>query len=82
MGFYGQGYSVSRFLVETGGRPRLLAYLRDGETLGWDAATRLHYGIADVAELDRAWRSWHQVLASRETAETPSIVQAGFIAQP
>ncbi|GAC1342957.1 MAG: hypothetical protein NVSMB14_07370 [Isosphaeraceae bacterium] len=77
MGFYGQGYSVSRFLVEFGGRPRLLAYLRDGETLGWDAATRVHYGIADVAELDRAWRSWHQVLASRDSADGRMIVQTG-----
>ena len=29
----------------------------------WDAATRNHYRLADVRELDRAWRSWHKVAA-------------------
>ncbi|QDV37816.1 gluzincin family metallopeptidase [Tautonia plasticadhaerens] len=61
MGFYGQGYSVSRFLVEMGGRPRFLAFLRDGMAGGWDAATKAHYGFSNAKELDRAWRSWHSV---------------------
>ena len=26
MSFYGQGYSISRFLIEMGGRPRFLAF--------------------------------------------------------
>jgi hypothetical protein len=61
MGFYGQGYSISRFLVEMGGRPRFLKFVKDGTRAGWDTATRTHYGLADVRELDRAWRSWHKV---------------------
>ena len=40
MGFYGQGYSISRFLIEMGGRPRFLRFVRDGTQAGWDAATR------------------------------------------
>lgn len=66
MAFYGQGYSISRFLIEIGGRPRFLNFVRDGLQTGWDPATRTHYGLADVRELDRAWRSWHKV-ASRTT---------------
>ncbi len=54
MGFYGQGYSVSRFLVEMGGRPRFLAFVRDGLRGQWDAAAKTHYGLTDVRELDRA----------------------------
>src|SRR6185437_1171993 len=42
MGFYGQGYSISRFLVEMGGRPRFLQFVRDGLRAGWDVATRTH----------------------------------------
>ncbi len=61
MGFYGQGYSISRFLIEMGGRPRFLRFVRDGLKDGWDAATRIHYQLANVRELDRAWRSWHRV---------------------
>jgi hypothetical protein len=62
MSFYGQGYSISRFLIEMGGRPRFLRFVRDGMKEGWDAATRTHYQLADVRELDRAWRSWHRVV--------------------
>jgi hypothetical protein len=61
MSFYGQGYSISRFLIEMGGRPRFLRFVRDGLSSGWDSATLNHYGLADVRELDRAWRSWHRV---------------------
>ncbi len=61
MSFYGQGYSIARFLIEIGGRPRFLHFVRDGLKSGWDSATLNHYGLADVRELDRAWRSWHRV---------------------
>ena len=75
MGFYGQGYSVSRFLIEAGGRPRFLRFVRDGSgSAGWDAAARAHYGLADVQELDRAWRSWHQVAVAARPADTPLVV--------
>jgi hypothetical protein len=70
MGFYGQGYSVSRFLVQMGGRPRFLQFVRDGMSKGWDVAAKGHYGLDDVRELDRAWRAWHkvstEVVASRD----------------
>ena len=74
MGFYGQGYSVSRFLIQMGGRPRFLRFVRDGEHSGWDAAARAHYGLADVQELDRAWRSWHQLLTAARPAPGPLVV--------
>jgi hypothetical protein len=69
MGFYGQGYSISRFLIEMGGRPRFLKFVKDGVESGWDIATRTHYGLADVRELDRAWRSWHKVAANEAPAD-------------
>jgi hypothetical protein len=72
MGFYGQGYSISRFLIEMGGRPRFLKFVREGLHSGWDAATRTHYGLADVRELDRAWHSWHKV-AARVGDESPAL---------
>jgi hypothetical protein len=61
MNFYGQGYYVSRFMIEMGGRPRFLQFIRDGMKNGWDSATREHYRLANLRELDRAWRSWHSV---------------------
>jgi hypothetical protein len=72
MSFYGQGYSISRFLIEMGGRPRFLHFVREGSQTGWDAATRNHYGIAGVHELDRAWRAWHKVLAQSPAPPQPT----------
>jgi hypothetical protein len=68
MAFYGQGYSISRFLVEMGGRPEFLAFVRDGLKSGWDHATRAHYHLPNVRELDRAWRSWHRVAITADRA--------------
>ncbi len=64
MGFYGQGYSISRFLIEIGGRPRFLQFVRDARQEDWDAATRAHYSLSDVRELERAWLAWFKVGAS------------------
>ena len=80
MSFYGQGYSISRFLIEMGGRPRFLRFVRDGLKEGWDPATRTHYQLPNVRELDLAWRSWHQVTlqARRDTpAEDVGVVAFG-----
>jgi hypothetical protein len=76
MGFYGQGYSVSRFLIEIGGRPRFLEFVRDGMTQGWDTATRSHYQLSDVRELDRAWRSWHRIVSRGGLAARTEDVMA------
>ena len=76
MGFYGQGYSVSRFLIDLGGRPRFLGFVREGLRGNWDASARAHYGLADVRELDRAWRSWHKVVVAREMARDNLVVRA------
>jgi hypothetical protein len=61
MSFYGQGYSISRFLIEMGGRPRFLKFVKDGLEINWDTSTKVHYNLPNVRELDRAWRSWHRV---------------------
>jgi hypothetical protein len=74
MGFYGQGYSVSRFLVEMGGRPRFLQFVKDGSRLGWDSAAKSHYGLSNCRELDRAWRSWHKVVMESRPTPGPSVV--------
>jgi hypothetical protein len=76
LSFYGQGYSISRFLIEIGGKPRFLHFVRDGLKSGWDSATLNHYGLADVRELDRAWRSWHRVTL---TASVPDRDEEDFV---
>ncbi len=80
LGFYGQGYSTSRFLVEMGGKPRFLKFISDGGKMGWDQATQMHYGLADVRELDRAWRAWHTVVAEYRL-KTETLAASEPIAQ-
>ena len=82
MGFYGQGYSISRFLIEMGGRPRFLQFVRDGLKDGWDPATRNHYQLANVRELDRAWRSWHRVVLQAEQAPASADITVSINAKP
>jgi hypothetical protein len=72
MSFYGQGYSVSRFLVQMGGRPRFLRFIRDGQSDGWDTAIRAHYQLENLRELDRAWKSWHRVATQARTESEPA----------
>ncbi len=76
MGFYGQGYSVSRFLVEIGGRPRFLQFIKDGMKRDWDNAARDHYGLANCQELDRAWRSWHTIVSATPVRSDTDVVRA------
>lgn len=73
LGFYGQGYSAARFMVEMGGKPRFLRFITDGNKLGWDESTRRHYGLADVRELDRAWRAWHSVVAENRLRNDSAV---------
>lgn len=56
---YAQGFSVSRFLIEQGGRRKFVDFV--GETLNgsqWTAAVRRHYGYESLTELQETWLSW------------------------
>lgn len=55
--FYVRGASLTAFLVSAG-RTRFLEFVSAGMQDGWDAAVRVHYGFADVSELEAAWLDW------------------------
>ena len=58
---YAQGYSLARYLVSHGGRRRFVDYLETGMEGGdWDLATREHYGLSNLSQLQLAWNSWVQ----------------------
>ena len=59
MPLYAQGYTLSEFLIQQGGRQKFLDFLADG--MGndqWSAATERHYGHHDVGTLQNAWLAW------------------------
>jgi hypothetical protein len=53
-----------------------LRFVRDGLKESWDAATRAHYQLANVRELDRAWQSWHRVALNSGRGATSNDVLA------
>jgi hypothetical protein len=55
MVLYAEGYSVSNFLVNLGGRTEFLAFVAQGMRGDWDGAARAHYRFNSVEELEQAW---------------------------
>jgi hypothetical protein len=59
MPLYAQGYTLSEFLIQHGGRRKFLDFLADGmQAEAWSAAIKRHYGFADVRALQNAWLAW------------------------
>ena len=59
MPLYSQGYSVTRYLIQQGGKRNFINYIGDGMTTGnWPAATQKHYGMQNLSELQLAWVEW------------------------
>ncbi len=55
MVLYAEGYSVTNFLVNQGGRPAFLGFIATGMRGDWDGAVRAYYRYNSVEELERAW---------------------------
>jgi hypothetical protein len=50
--------SIVEFLVEQGGKPRVVEFASAGAKQGWDAAARKLYAARDVSALQVAWQTW------------------------
>ena len=56
---YSQGYSLSRFLIEQGGRPKFVQFIKEGmQDDQWTAAVDEHYGFSSLAKLQDSWLEW------------------------
>ena len=83
MTLYAQGYSLSRFLVESSSRPGFLNFVADGMRYGWDQAIRKHYQLNSVEELEAVWLDWMrgtfqpQMLAQRSQRGRNTAVVRG-----
>ncbi|HEY7428730.1 MAG TPA: hypothetical protein VH682_31155 [Gemmataceae bacterium] len=58
MALFAEGYSVSRFLIESHDRKTFLAFVGDGMKSDWDKACQRHYSYKNVGELETAWQKW------------------------
>ncbi|MCA8988524.1 MAG: hypothetical protein KDA78_12820 [Planctomycetaceae bacterium] len=59
MKLYAQGYSLTDYLVQQGGRNRFLRFLQDAHRHGsWDQSLSAHYGVNSIQTLEQKWGSW------------------------
>ncbi len=71
MKLYAQGYSVTDYLVQQGGRETFLQFLNDAMRHGgWDQALSAHYGVNSVDLLESKWNQW--VLAGSPAMNLPA----------
>ena len=69
MTLYAEGYAVSDFLVQQGGRKKFLAFLGDAMKANWDAALKKHYRITSIEKLEAKWDDW--LVAGRPSLQLP-----------
>src|SRR6476646_7623106 len=56
---YSQGFSLARFFIEQGGKPKFVEYVGEGmRTNNWPAATRRFYGFDSLSALQLTWVEW------------------------
>jgi hypothetical protein len=55
---YAAAASVTEFLVQRGGKTRLVEFASSGQKRGWDRAASDYYGVQDIAQLQTAWQDW------------------------
>lgn len=58
---YSQGYSLTRYLIQQGGKRKFVAYVGEGlQTNNWPAVTRKFYNFENLSDLQVTWLAWVQ----------------------
>jgi hypothetical protein len=56
---YSQGYSLARFLIAQGGRPKFIGFVGQGLNTGnWPSAVQKFYGYGSLGDLQLTWVEW------------------------
>jgi hypothetical protein len=55
MVLYAEGFSVSRYLVDSKDRTTFLRFVEQGMKQGWDRSVQANYGYQNVNDLEAAW---------------------------
>lgn len=58
MALYAHSYSITRYLVNRGGKPEFIKFCETGLRTSWDDAVTTHYGIPNVDQLEADWIAW------------------------
>lgn len=74
---YSQGYSVSRYLIEQGGRRKFVQFVGDGlKDDNWQRALKKHYGDQSLMALQTRWLDWVRQGSPRIAPPTDGPKQA------
>jgi hypothetical protein len=58
---YSQGYSLTRYLIQQGGKRKFVAYVGEGlQSNNWPAVTRKFYNFESLSDLQVTWLAWVQ----------------------
>lgn len=72
MPLYSQGYSVTKFLISQGGKPKFVNYVGEGmQRDDWNTVTAKFYGYRDLSELQLKWLEW---VKAGSPAQLPMVV--------
>ncbi|MFN0197790.1 MAG: hypothetical protein ACKVT0_13680 [Planctomycetaceae bacterium] len=71
---YAEGYTLSNFLVQRGGKRRFITFLADAHESSWDRALQRHYDYKTIASLENEWHSW--ILAGEPATEQAVVVRS------
>jgi len=56
---YSQGFSLARFFIQQGGKPKFVEYVGEGmRTNNWPATTQKYYGFNNLSDLQLTWVEW------------------------
>jgi hypothetical protein len=56
---YSQGFSLARFFIEQGGKPKFVEYVGEGMRRNdWPATTQKYYGFNSLSDLQLTWVEW------------------------
>ena len=59
MPLYAQGFSLSEYLIQRGGRRKYVAFMGDAiKNDDWTGAIGRNYGFADLGKLQNTWLAW------------------------
>jgi len=75
MAMYAQGYSLTQFLLQRGGRRHFLRFLKDAHHRGWERAIAAFYDVSNIESLEQKWTGW--VLAG---SPAPSVPEGQLLA--
>lgn len=70
MALYAEGYSLTEYLIQLGGRKQFLRFLDDAHHRSWDKAILSFYEFGSIEKLEQNWSRW--VLAGSPRLDSQS----------